>query len=169
MSAKSPHFFLYLFYKNSMITLNQKINDIVVSVLQDYDVFLVDLEVKGSDKSTLIYVYVDHVDFGLNIETCAKISREISFLIDSKGFIEGKYTLNVSSPGLDRPLKDIRQYKKNIGRKASVKCTWDKSAKSFKGTFTGYNDTHIELEMGKDGNLSIERSTVLELKILPAF
>lgn len=152
-----------------MISLTENITEIVESVLQDYDVFLVDLEVKGSEKKTLISVYLDHEDSGLNIDTCAKISREISFLIESKGLIEDKYTLNVSSPGLDRPLKDQKQYKKNIGRKASVKYTSDNTNKTAKGVFTGFDDKQITLDLGKDGELNIERSTVLEFKILPAF
>lgn len=152
-----------------MISLTEKITELVESVLQDYDVFLVDLEVKGSDKKTLISVYLDHEESGLNIDTCAKISREISFLIESKGLIEDKYTLNVSSPGLDRPLKDQRQYNKNIGRKASVKFTSENTNKTVKGTFTGFDESNITLDMGKDGVLGIDRTTVLELKILPAF
>jgi ribosome maturation factor RimP len=152
-----------------MISLTEKITDLVQSVLQDYDVFLVDLEVKGSDKKTLISVYLDHEETGLNIDTCAKISRELSFLIESKELIEDKYTLNVSSPGLDRPLKDQRQYQKNIGRKASVKYTLEQSNKAVKGIFAGFDDAHLTLDMGKDGKLEIERSTVLELKILPVF
>lgn len=152
-----------------MISLTEKITELVESVLQDYDVFLVDLEVKGSDKKTLISVYLDHEESGLNIDTCAKISRELSFLIESKGLIEDKYTLNVSSPGLDRPLKDQRQYKKNIGRKSSVKYTDNQSNKTVKGVFTGFDDSRITLDLGKDGEFSIDRSTVLEFKILPAF
>lgn len=152
-----------------MISLTEKITDLVESVLQDYDVFLVDLEVKGSDKRTLISVYLDHEESGLNIDTCAKISREVSFLIESKGLIEDKYTLNVSSPGLDRPLKDHKQFKKNIGRKASVKYKTDPTTKTVKGVFTDYDDAKITLDLGKDGKLNIDRSTVLEFKILPAF
>lgn len=152
-----------------MISLTEKITELVESVLQDYDVFLVDLEVKGSDKKTLISVYLDHEESGLNIDTCAKISREISFLIESKGLIEDKYTLNVSSPGLDRPLKDQRQFKKNVGRKASVKFASDNTNKVVKGAFTDFDDAQITLDLGKEGKLSIDRSTVLEFKILPAF
>lgn len=152
-----------------MISLTENITEIVESVLQDYDVFLVDLEVKGTGKQTLISVFLDHEVTGLNIDTCAKISREVSFLIESKSLIEDKYTLNVSSPGLDRPLKDHRQYTKNIGRKASIKYTTEHGNKTIKGVFTGFTDTQITLDLGKEGQSSTDRSAILEFKILPAF
>ena len=57
-------------------------------------------------------------DDGISIDTCAKLSRKISEEIE--GLIEGKFTLEVSSPGVDYPLSSIRQYRKNIGRRLKV-------------------------------------------------
>jgi ribosome maturation factor RimP len=152
-----------------MISLTENITEIVESVLRDHDVFLVDLEVKGSGKQTLISVFLDNELTGLNIDICAKISREVSFLIESRSLIEDKYTLNVSSPGLDRPLKDHRQFTKNIGRNASVKYTTEQGNKTIKGVFTGFNETQLILDLGKEGESTVERSAILEFKILPAF
>ncbi len=59
-------------------------------------------------------------DSGLTLEKCQRISRYLESHIDEEGWLGEKYTLEVSSPGLSRPLKLKRQYLKNIGRKVEV-------------------------------------------------
>ncbi len=84
--------------------------------------FLVHLLVKGSSRSPKVFVIIDG-DNGVTIDDCADLSRKLNRAIEEDDLIEGKYTLNVSSPGLDQPLKLKRQYKKNIGRKVKVTTT----------------------------------------------
>ncbi len=59
-------------------------------------------------------------DEGITIQECARISRKLGQELEEKNIIEEAYTLEVSSPGLDQPLKLIRQYRKNIGRDLKV-------------------------------------------------
>ncbi|MDH4057143.1 MAG: ribosome maturation factor RimP [Cyclobacteriaceae bacterium] len=60
-------------------------------------------------------------DKGVTIDDCANLSRVLSDALDKMGFLKGAYMLEVSTPGLDHPLKLNRQYHKNIGRKVRVK------------------------------------------------
>jgi len=81
---------------------------------------------------------------GVSIEDCSNVSRELGVLLDAEGIIDGPYTLEVSSPGLDRPLKTKRDYERNIGNllKVEYKDTTGK-AKSLKGKLSEICNDHI--------------------------
>lgn len=152
-----------------MKTLQETITELTESVLSDDNLLVVDVDVNIGGKQTIISVFLDTIEGGLNIDQCSKISRELSFLIDSQEIITDKFTLNVSSPGLDRPLKDERQYAKNVNRKASVKYNQDGDKKTVKGVFTGFDNDSISLDLGKNEIVKVNRTDLIELKILPAF
>lgn len=79
------------------------------------DLFLVDVKVKGNSGNQKVLVFVDG-DNGISIDHCGQISRQIGNDIEEEDFFTGKYTLEVSSPGLDFPITLHRQYVKNVGR-----------------------------------------------------
>jgi len=82
------------------------------------DCFLVDINrPEGSSK---LEIFVD-ADSGIDYKKCQRLSRHLEAYIDESQWLGEKYTLEVSSPGIGRPLKFNRQYKKNIGRKVAVK------------------------------------------------
>jgi len=80
------------------------------------DCFTVDIELKPGQK---LYVVIDS-DSGFTFERCQKISRFLESHLDVNGWLGEKYLLEVSSPGIDRPLKFPRQYLKNVGRNLLV-------------------------------------------------
>ncbi len=80
------------------------------------DIFLVEVLQAGDRK----YRVVVDSDSGLTIDQCAEISRYLEFYLDSEDWIPDNYELEVSSPGLEQPLKLFRQYKKNVGREVEV-------------------------------------------------
>ena len=95
----------------------QKIKDLAAPLVESKDLFVVDIEHKTGSGLNEVWLYLDAQDRGVNLDECADISRELGFLIEAHELFEKKYRLNVSSPGLSRPLSDVRQYKKNEGRK----------------------------------------------------
>lgn len=86
-------------------------------------------------------------DNGITIDDCAILSRELSDVLEESGMAGENYLLEVSTPGLDQPLKLKRQYKKNIGRSVRVKL----SDKQVEGKLTAINEESITLsqEIGK--------------------
>lgn len=80
------------------------------------DCFTVDIELKPGQK---LCIFADS-DSGMTFEKCQKISRYLESFIDTNGWLGEKYTLEVSSPGIARPLKFHRQYVKNKGRQLEV-------------------------------------------------
>lgn len=80
------------------------------------DCFTVDIELKPGQK---LYVFADS-DSGMTFEKCQKISRYLESHLDTNGWLGDKYLLEVSSPGIGRPLKFLRQYLNNLDRTVEV-------------------------------------------------
>ena len=83
------------------------------------DLFLVEMEVRGHRGSRVIEIYLDG-DEGVEHDALSAISRQIEEAIDAEDLVKGRFHLNVSSPGTDRPLLLPRQYRKHVGRELAV-------------------------------------------------
>lgn len=103
------------------------------------DCFLVELKLHPNNK---LEVFLDS-DTGITFETCRVVSRHLEAVLDAERWLGEKYTLEVSSPGVDRPLRLRRQYAKNVGRKLKVKLS-DGNTKE--GTLVDVTDEHVVLE-----------------------
>lgn len=92
---------------------------------------------------TRLNVFIDS-DSGMTFEKCKRLSRYLEEHLDSKGWLGEKYVLEVSSPGIERPLKFPRQYRNNLGRTFTVTLT-DKTVKT--GLLKAADDAQIVLEV----------------------
>ena len=102
------------------------------------DCFTVEIELKPGQK---LYVFADS-DTGMSFEKCQKLSRYLEAHLDANGWLGEAYLLEVSSPGISRPLKFPRQYKRNIGRTLSVTTT---EKVQQEGILQSADDQHIVL------------------------
>jgi len=103
------------------MALEDTIRQITEAAISDNRQFLVDVIVSARKGPKKVLVIIDG-DEGVNIDDCALISRQLSKKLEEDNLIgEESYTLEVSTPGLDQPLKLRRQYEKNIGRKLKIK------------------------------------------------
>jgi ribosome maturation factor RimP len=98
----------------------EEIRKIAEERLVGPDKFIVEVIVSSRKAPQKVTVIVDG-DVGVNIDDCATISRELSKALDDLALLDERYVLEVSTPGLDQPLKLKRQYRKNIGRRLKVK------------------------------------------------
>jgi len=85
--------------------------------LMEEDIFLVDIQLSPNNK---MQVFLD-TDEGITIDKCARVSRYLNTYIEQEQLLGDNYSLDVSSPGIEQPLKLVRQYKKNIGRKIAIR------------------------------------------------
>lgn len=99
--------------------LEAQVRAFVEDLLKKGPIFLVDFSVRGSMGSHAVDVFVESDDT-LGVNQIAELSREIGFILDTEDIMPGTYTLNVSTPGADRPLRKIRQYRKHLGRNLRV-------------------------------------------------
>lgn len=102
-----------------MSDLKHVILDLVEKHLPDAEHFIVEVKVERVADKTKVLVLVD-ADQGMTIAACAKLSRALSGELETNELMEEAYTLEVSSPGLDYPLTEKRQYLKNQGRSLKV-------------------------------------------------
>ncbi|MEY5068285.1 MAG: ribosome assembly cofactor RimP [Bacteroidota bacterium] len=100
------------------MTLEQRVTALVEEKIADRpDLFLVEVKMHSNGK---LIILMDG-DQGLSIKDCAAISRHVGFHLEEENLISQAYNLEVSSPGVDTPLRLLRQYIKNTGRAISLK------------------------------------------------
>ena len=125
----------------------QRIEALIEGLIADTkEVFLVSVKIKPTNN---IKVFLD-ADNGLSIEKCTKINRAMYRKMEEENWYpDGNFSLEVSSPGVDEPLKLLRQYKKNIGRKVEVSLTNDTKTQ---GKLVGATEEGIEVEITEGKN-----------------
>lgn len=130
-----------------------RISAVVGPVLDEQDVELVEVEVRGARGSRVVAIVGDK-DEGLDLDLIADLSRTIGDKLDEDDLIDGKYTLEVSSPGVDRPLRSERSFRRNVGRDVRVVRNREAIDRGEKGKLTGtlesVDDDGLTLKVGKD-------------------
>jgi ribosome maturation factor RimP len=105
---------------------------------------LVDLVQRGHTAKQVVEVYLDNAT-GVTVELCTEVSRELLSAIDAEGVIEGGYRLDVSSPGIDRPLRHPWQYSKHVGRQILVRLGTPTGTREVRGELLRTDDLGITL------------------------
>lgn len=98
----------------------EEVKDLAASVAQRRSLRLWDVELAGQPGSSIVRVYVD-ADDGIDLDTVSEVSEEISRGLDLRDPIAGRYTLEVSSPGLERNLRQPEHFVLSVGKKVMVK------------------------------------------------
>jgi ribosome maturation factor RimP len=98
----------------------RKLNELLLPLVEDLGYVFVGLEYNSNPKHSLLRIYIDH-EKGVDIKDCELVSREIAALLDVKDPIRSHYNLEVSSPGLDRPLFTPAHYSEFSGYEVQIK------------------------------------------------
>ncbi len=113
---------------------------------------LSDLEVKIGGREGVIRIYIDRLPEGIGLDDCEAVSRQVSALLDVEDLISGNYTLEVSSPGLDRRLTRIEHFQRFMGEEVRVKLRFPLDGRrNFRGEIKSASGRNIEVEV--DGEL----------------
>ncbi|MEE2710082.1 MAG: ribosome maturation factor RimP [Gemmatimonadota bacterium] len=97
----------------------ERVRAIVEPVVTDREMELVDLELVGGRGNYILRVLIDKTS-SVTLENCVQINRELSDLLDVEDPIPYRYTLEVSSPGMDRPFKTVRDYERAYGKLVKI-------------------------------------------------
>ena len=138
----------------------EEIKNIITRKLADPSQFLVDVIVKGQKGPKKVLIIIDS-DKGVTIDDCAILSREISKAFDDLQLFDDSYMLEVSTPGLDQPLRLARQYYKNIGRR--IKVVTQQQAVEGKLVEVGEEKIKLEQEIGAGKH---KETKIIELSFL---
>ena len=108
---------------------------------------LVDIELKLGGRDGMLRVYLDKVD-GIDIEDCETVSHQVSAILDVEDALSGHYTLEVSSPGLDRTLTKPAHFERFMGEDVRVKLRFPLEGRpKFKGALKSADEKQIEIEV----------------------
>ena len=140
----------------------EEIRALLQSVADGMGVELVDVEFKQGHNPSLT-AYIDTED-GVDLDTCEKYHRAIDEALDALDPTFGEpYTLNVSSPGLDRPLKTQRDFDRCLGEKVEVRLFAPLRGKKYlEGVLAGFDGNNVRLEAEK-GEISRELSRIAKI------
>ncbi len=146
----------------------KEIKNLILPILESSQVDFIDLELKGRAGSQLLRVFVD-TENGITLDQCVKLSCEISDLLDTRDLIKGRYRLEVSSPGLDRPLTAAKDFRRNLGRKVRINYLTDQAEeKTVAGNIEEVADNLIIVAQD-DQQIKIDISKILVAKIIPVW
>lgn len=169
---KESVIFVILFRPNGAIfvcmkQIRKQIWQITEKSLEGSEFLLIDLIVRGSLNAPVFEIFVDSPK-GISTEDCSKLSRKINEEIEKTDIAKTKYRLDVSSPGIDRPLKFIEQYPKNIGREFQLE--YEKNGEIVKTEAVLNKVENGKLEFSNENNLIvIEHNQIKKAKVKLSF
>jgi ribosome maturation factor RimP len=127
------------------------------------------LEYAPQAGTSMLRIYLEHAERAVTIDDCESISREISALMDVEDPIAGEYQLEVSSPGVDRPLFSAAQFARYIGEEVKLETLLPvEGRRRFKGTIAEVVDTRITLKMDQQSYTLAERD-IAKARIVPDY
>jgi ribosome maturation factor RimP len=147
-----------------MTEIREKIKELLLPITLATDSFVVDVAVRNERGGKLIQAFVD-TDKGITIDVCAEISRELARALDQSNIIQTSYRLEVSSPGIDKPISMLRQYPKNVGRRFKVTYQGAELQKPLIGKLQNVKGEQLEFQTDAGDVVSIEFSKIIESKV----
>jgi ribosome maturation factor RimP len=143
----------------------ENIRQIAQQVSEENSLFLIDLIVRGSESSRVIEVFIDG-EINISADECALVSKEITKQIDEKELLKS-YRLDVSSPGVDRPLIYLKQYPKHLNRLFEIEFNASGSSSTFKGKLVSIEDEVLTFQSNKE--IKIKFQDIIKAKVLVSF
>ena len=143
----------------------QKTEAILMPIVEEHGFELVDVEYVKEGGTWYLRAYIDKPG-GINVDDCEVVSRRLSDILDEKDYIEEAYILEVSSPGLGRPLKKEKDFKRSLGEEVDVRTyRMIERQKEFTGLLKDYDDATVTIEM-EDGTLkTFEKSDIALIRL----
>lgn len=143
----------------------QKTEALLRPLMEAHQFELVDVEFVKEAGTWFLRAYIDKPG-GITIDDCEVISRALSDLLDEKDFIEEAYILEVSSPGLGRPLKKDKDLERSLGESVEVRLfkAIDRQ-KEFTGILQAWDKDTVTLEFEDEAQLTIERGNIALIRL----
>lgn len=146
-----------------------KTEELLKDYINELNLELVDIEFVKEGRQWYLRIYIDKQG-GVDIEDCEKVSRYIYPILDEKDFITQEYVLEVSSPGLTRPLKKDKDFKRHIGDYVEIKLFKSyEGYKDFVGLLTNYDADSITLKFEEEEFITFDRNNIKVAKLAILF
>ncbi|WP_423187275.1 ribosome maturation factor RimP [Alishewanella sp. d11] len=151
-----------------MAKQEQQLTELLTPTVEAAGYQLWGIELIRAGRHTTLRIFIDKAE-GIMVEDCALVSREVSALLDVEDPIPNEYTLEVSSPGMDRPLFTEAQFTQYVGHKIEVKLTVPQEGRrKFKGLLTSFDGDTLVIEVdGKPCSLLFDN--IDKANVVPVF
>lgn len=151
------------------MSLKDKLFELLEPTINELGYDLVELECRSNPKSGLVRLYIDKPG-GITLDDCEKVSHQVSGVLDVEDPMAGEYSLEVSSPGLDRPLRTLQHFQAVVGQKIKVELEKPDAKRRwrFTGTLAAVNGELLKLELD-DEVIEFERAELKKARLVPNF
>ena len=145
-----------------------KLTSLLQPLVEDLGYEFVGIEYSGNPKHPVLVIYIDAPD-GIAVEDCATVSREIAAILDVEDPIAGKCQLEVSSPGLDRPLFTLAQFQQFSGEVAQISLFAPRDGRrKYKGKILGTEEGKVKME--QDGvEITLDLGNIAKARLVPDY
>lgn len=143
----------------------QRTEELLIPILEKYEFELVDVEYVKEAGTWYLRAYIDKPG-GIAINDCEIVSRELSDLLDQKDFIDDSYILEVSSPGLGRPLKKERDFARSIGAEVEIRTyRMVEGRKEFTGVLEEYDSESVTVSYEDGTKQNFDRKEIALIRL----
>ncbi len=147
---------------------SEKLYEIITPVVEALGYELVGIEYISQGKHSVLRLYIDS-DKGIVVDDCAEVSHQVSGVLDVEEPIKGGYHLEVSSPGLDRPLFDEKHYERFAGHQAKIQLTAPLDGRrKFQGVLLGLKEGKVAVNVEGDEYL-LPFASIDKANLVPEF
>ena len=148
-----------------MAKVTEQVTQLVTPIAEEFGLEVVEVEYAKKYDGMHLTIFIDK-EGGVNINDCEKLHRAIDAPLDELDPIEGQYTLNVSSLGIDRPLKTERDYKRNRNKKISVKLykADENKNKKYEGVLVSFDETSFTIETANKQVITFDKKTTAHVE-----
>ena len=151
-----------------MNLFEQNIRDAADQVVKDNGFFLIDVNLRGSTKNRIIEVFIDGENY-VSAEDCAKVGRELNSVIQRDSLVDSDFRLDVSSPGVERPLKFLKQFPKHLNKTFEVTYQQnDQEQKMIVGELIAIEGDNLLFSVKKN-DLIINFNSIIKAKVQISF
>ena len=151
--------------------IERKTEELLLPIITEHKFELVDVEYVKEAANYYLRAYIDKPG-GITIDDCEVVSRSLSEIMDTKDFISEAYILEVSSPGLGRPLKKEKDFLRSMGEEVEVKTYAMKEVegqkrkqKEFTGILTNYENERVTIETEEQVVITFEKSEISLIRL----
>ena len=146
--------------------IDRRLAGIVTPTIEGLGFELVRLRLMGG-KRHVLQIMADRPDGGIEVDDCARISRAVSAVLDVEDPIAGEYVLEVSSPGIDRPLTREKDFERYAGYEARLETTeLIDGRKRFKGLLQGVEDGEVLIEIAPETVIGLAVDLIADAKLV---
>ena len=146
--------------------IKEKIKSLLEDDISDLGYIVWGLEVSGNSSSKLLRLFIDKTIGSIDLVDCEKVSNQVMEILSNVDFIDFKYRLEVSSPGIDRTFFGFEQHKDFIGDLIEIKFRNENKNKTIRGELIKFDKDFLQVKLENDNHEEIKASNYLSSKLI---